>query len=59
VIAPDGTFRIENLDPGRYSVQAMRSSAFTSLGTGQDWKPGKGVDKLDTGYFTRLVLNWK
>ncbi len=22
-------------------------------------KPGKGVDKLDTGYFTRLVLNWK
>lgn len=22
-------------------------------------KPGLGVDKLDTGYFTRLVLNWK
>lgn len=22
-------------------------------------KPGKGVDKLDTGYFTRLVLNWE
>ncbi|MCX6951761.1 MAG: DUF481 domain-containing protein [Verrucomicrobia bacterium] len=22
-------------------------------------KPGRGVDKLDTGYFTRLVLNWK
>jgi len=22
-------------------------------------KPGKGVDKLDTAYFTRLVLNWK
>ena len=22
-------------------------------------KPGKGVDKLDSGYFTRLVLNWK
>ena len=22
-------------------------------------KPGKGVDKMDTGYFTRLVLNWK
>lgn len=22
-------------------------------------KPGKGVDKMDTGYFTRLVLGWK
>ena len=22
-------------------------------------KPGNGVKKLDTGYFTRLVLNWK
>jgi uncharacterized protein YkvS len=22
-------------------------------------KPGEGVKKLDTGYFTRLVLNWK
>ena len=22
-------------------------------------KPGKGVNKMDTGYFTRLVLNWK
>jgi putative salt-induced outer membrane protein YdiY len=22
-------------------------------------QPGKGVDKLDTSYFTRLVLNWK
>jgi hypothetical protein len=22
-------------------------------------EPGKGVDKLDTSYFTRLVLNWK
>jgi putative salt-induced outer membrane protein YdiY len=22
-------------------------------------KPGKGVEKMDTGYFTRLVLNWK
>ena len=22
-------------------------------------KPGKGVDKMDTSYFTRLVLNWK
>jgi len=22
-------------------------------------KPGKGLDKLDTAYFTRLVLNWR
>lgn len=22
-------------------------------------KPGKGVEKMDTGYFTRLVLSWK
>jgi len=22
-------------------------------------KPGKGIERLDTGYFTRLVLNWK
>lgn len=31
------------------------------LGVNNDYnsQPGKGVDKLDTGYFTRLVLNWK
>ncbi len=31
------------------------------LGINNDYnsKPGKGVDKLDTGYFTRLVLSWK
>jgi putative salt-induced outer membrane protein YdiY len=31
------------------------------LGVSNDYnsKPGKGVDKLDTGYFTRFVLNWK
>jgi putative salt-induced outer membrane protein YdiY len=31
------------------------------VGVNNDYnsKPGKGVDKLDTGYFTRLVLNWK
>ena len=31
------------------------------LGVNNDYnsKPGKGVVKLDTGYFTRLVLNWK
>lgn len=31
------------------------------MGVNNDYnsKPGRGVDKLDTGYFTRLVLNWK
>lgn len=31
------------------------------MGVNNDYnsKPGLGVDKLDTGYFTRLVLNWK
>lgn len=31
------------------------------LGVANDYnsKPGKGVERLDTSYFTRLVLNWK
>lgn len=31
------------------------------LGVANDFnsEPGRGVDKLDTSYFTRLVLNWK
>lgn len=31
------------------------------LGVSNDYnsKPGKGVDKMDTSYFTRLVLNWR
>ena len=31
------------------------------LGVSNDYnsKPGKGVDKMDTAYFTRLVLNWR
>lgn len=31
------------------------------FGLGNDYnsKPGKGVNKMDTGYFTRLVLGWK
>ena len=31
------------------------------IGVSNDYnsKPGKGVEKLDTGYFTRFVLNWK
>jgi putative salt-induced outer membrane protein YdiY len=31
------------------------------MGINNDYnsKPGAGVERLDTGYFTRLVLNWK
>lgn len=31
------------------------------VGVSNDYnsKPGKGVDKMDTAYFTRLVLNWR
>ena len=31
------------------------------LGVANDFnsEPGKGVERLDTSYFTRLVLNWK
>lgn len=31
------------------------------MGVSNDYnsKPGKGVEKMDTGYFTRLVLNWR
>lgn len=31
------------------------------VGVSNDYnsKPGKGIDKMDTGYFTRFVLNWK
>jgi hypothetical protein len=31
------------------------------VGVSNDYnsKPGTGVERLDTGYFTRMVLNWK
>ena len=31
------------------------------IGVSNDYnsKPGKGVDKMDTSYFTRFVLNWR
>jgi len=31
------------------------------MGVSNDYnsKPGRGVEKMDTGYFTRLVLNWR
>ncbi|MCA8973943.1 MAG: carboxypeptidase regulatory-like domain-containing protein [Planctomycetes bacterium] len=42
-IAEDGTFRIENLDPGPYVVQAMPNGIFGSIGT-QSFRPGQGLD---------------
>ncbi|HEX5053624.1 MAG TPA: carboxypeptidase-like regulatory domain-containing protein [Planctomycetota bacterium] len=38
----DGTFVIENLDPGTYTVQAMPQRLLQELGGG-DWKPGQGI----------------
>lgn len=44
--APDGTFRIDNLDPGRYQVQAMHPVVLQAMHQGQqnDLRPGRGFD---------------
>ena len=44
-----------------YELPLTNPSWKLRLGLNNDYngKPGKGVKKLDTGYFTRLVLNWK
>jgi hypothetical protein len=44
-----------------YEVPLANPAWKLRLGVSNDYnsKPGKGVDKLDTGYFTRLVLSWK
>lgn len=39
----EGNFRIENLDPGPYIVQAMPNGVFDGMG-GDDFKPGQGVN---------------
>lgn len=41
-IAPDGSFAIDNLDPGGYQVQVMPQRLMSELG-GSDWKPGQGM----------------
>lgn len=44
-----------------YEMPLAAPSWKLRIGVNNDYnsKPGRGVDKLDTGYFTRLVLNWK
>jgi len=42
----EGRFRIENLDPGRYDVQAMQGGLFQQLDdqAKNDWVPGQQLD---------------
>jgi putative salt-induced outer membrane protein YdiY len=44
-----------------YEMPLTAPSWKLRLGVNNDYnsKPGRGVEKLDTGYFTRLVLSWK
>ncbi len=44
-----------------YEVPFINPSWKLRVGVSNDYnsKPGVGVDKLDTAYFTRLVLNWR
>lgn len=42
-LQPDGTFHIDNLDPGAYQVQAMPAQLMNGF-QGHDWRPGEGLD---------------
>ena len=44
-----------------YELPLLSSQWKLRMGVNNDYtsKPGKGVERLDTGYFTRLVLSWK
>jgi hypothetical protein len=44
-----------------YEMPFVNPSWKLRMGVSNDYnsKPGLGVDKLDTAYFTRLVLNWR
>ena len=44
-----------------YEIPLTAPSWKLRLGVSNDYnsQPGAGVEKLDTSYFTRLVLNWK
>ena len=44
-----------------YEMPFVNPSWKLRVGVSNDYnsKPGKGVDKMDTSYFTRLVLNWR
>ena len=44
-----------------YEIPMANPAWKLRMGVSNDYnsKPGPGVESLDTGYFTRLVLNWK
>jgi hypothetical protein len=44
-----------------YEIPLAAPSWKLRLGVNNDYnsQPGRGIEKLDTSYFTRLVLNWK
>jgi hypothetical protein len=44
-----------------YEIPLVAPSWKLRLGVANDYnsQPGRGVDKLDTSYFTRFVLNWR
>jgi len=54
-----GVFRF--VHESYYEIPLANPSWKLRLGVMNDYnsEPGRGVDKLDTSYFTRLVLNWK
>ena len=44
-----------------YEMPLLNTQWKLRLGVSNDYnsEPGKNIDKLDTTYFTRLVLSWK
>jgi putative salt-induced outer membrane protein YdiY len=54
-----GNFRLTH--ESFYELPMSKPSWKLRLGLSNDYnsKPGRGVEKMDTGYFTRLVLSWK
>ena len=44
-----------------YELPMANTSWKLRLGLSNDYnsRPGRGVEKMDTTYFTRLVLNWR
>lgn len=54
-----GNFRL--VHESYYEIPMSHPAWKLRLGILNDYnsQPGRGVDKLDTSYFTRLVLNWK
>ena len=54
-----GNFRLEHESYLELPLTNPNWKLRMGLANDYNSKPGKGVDKLDTGYFTRLVLNWR